>query len=117
MPCNGVLGTDWFFLRSHVEEEDDGEVDESGVEDSDIKLVMDQAQVGRCMECDTVCACWLCQEDENKFFDRSRGVLTEGFLNLGTGFRLDKGRLLVQLIYSLFMTLILTLVPRHVCFM
>jgi len=30
-----------------VDEGDDGEVDESGVEESDIKLVMDQAQVSR----------------------------------------------------------------------
>lgn len=32
------------FVFSAVEE-DEGEVDESGVEESDIKLVMDQAQV------------------------------------------------------------------------
>lgn len=30
-----------------VDEGDDGEVDESGVEESDVKLVMDQAQVPR----------------------------------------------------------------------
>jgi NACalpha-BTF3-like transcription factor len=51
------MGTDGFSF-SHVEEEDDGEVDDSGVEDSDIKLVMDQAQVGISVQCNKLSSCY-----------------------------------------------------------
>lgn len=44
-PASCVSRGSFVAFHSAVDEADDGEVDESGVEESDVKLVMDQAQV------------------------------------------------------------------------